>query len=143
MPRHIKKYGNRKLYDVSESRYIALSELRELIREGETLVITDSASGEDITSQVLTKAIVDQNSGEMLTPDALHALIRWGSETFERGLALFGKSLHKFLPLASNEDVGSLSKRIRDLEQQVDELNERLEAEARTNAGGKPAAKPE
>lgn len=143
MPRHIKKYGNRKLYDVSESRYIALSELRELIREGETLVITDSASGEDITSQVLTKAIVDQNSGEMLTPDALHALIRWGSETFERGLALFGKSLHKFLPLASNEDVGSLSKRIRNLEQQVDELNERLEAEAGTNAGGKPAAKPE
>lgn len=142
MPRHIKKYGNRKLYDVSESRYIALSELRELIREGETLVITDSTSGEDITSQVLTKAIVDQNSGEMLTPDALHALIRWGSETFERGLALFGKSLHKFLPLASNEDVGSLSKRIRDLEQQVDELNERLEAEAGTNPGGEPAEKP-
>ena len=65
----------------------------------------------------------------MLTPDALHALIRWGSETFERGLALFGKSLHKFLPLASNEEVSSLSRRIRELETRVDGLNEQLEKE--------------
>ncbi|MFW6348003.1 MAG: polyhydroxyalkanoate synthesis regulator DNA-binding domain-containing protein [Cyclonatronaceae bacterium] len=129
MPRHIKKYGNRKLYDVSESRYIALSELKELIRGGETLVITDSKSGQDITSQILTKALVEQGGGEMLTPDALHALIRWGSETFERGLALFGKSLHKFLPLASNEEVSSLSQRIRELETRVDGLNEQLEKE--------------
>jgi polyhydroxyalkanoate synthesis repressor PhaR len=141
MARHIKKYGNRKLYDVSESRYIAMSELKELIRAGDTLVITDSSSGEDITSQVLTKAIVEQGSGEMLTPDALHALIRWGSETFERGLALFGKSLHKFLPLASNDDVSSLSRRIRDLEEQVDTLNQRLERERGRSTSADTAGK--
>lgn len=134
MPRRIKKYGNRKLYDVSESRYIALSELKELIRSGETLVVTDSQNGEDITSQILTKALVEQNSGEMLTPAALHALIRWGSDTFERGLALFGKSLHKFLPLASHDDVSTLSRRIRDLETQVDVLNRRLEQKRSVSA---------
>jgi len=127
MTRIIKKYGNRKLYDSSESRYISMSELKEIIRSGETVVINDSKTGNEITSEVLTKAIVDQGGRETLSPDALHALIRWGTETFESGLAIFGKSLHKILPVADVSDVRSLLGKISELEQRVDHLQQQVD----------------
>ena len=127
MTRIIKKYGNRKLYDSSESRYISMSELKEIIRSGETVVINDSKTGDEITSEVLTKAIVDQGGRETLSPDALHALIRWGTETFESGLAIFGKSLHKILPVADVSDVRSLLGKISELEQRVDHLQQQVD----------------
>ncbi|MCH8556856.1 MAG: polyhydroxyalkanoate synthesis regulator DNA-binding domain-containing protein [Balneolia bacterium] len=127
MPRIIKKYGNRKLYDSSESRYISMTELKEIIRSGETVVINDSKTGYEITSEVLTKAIVDQGGKETLSPDALHALIRWGTETFESGLAIFGKSLHKVLPVANVSDVRSLLGKISELEERVDSLQQKVD----------------
>lgn len=127
MTRTIKKYGNRKLYDSSESRYISMSELKDLIRKGENVVITDSKSGEEITASVLTKAIVEQGSHETLSPVALHALIRWGTDTFETGLAFFGKSLHKVLPLAEVSDVRGLMEKISTLEMRVEELQKQLD----------------
>ncbi len=127
MTRIIKKYGNRKLYDSAESRYISLSELRELIRDGDTVRIVDSKTEEDITSEVLTKAIVEHDGDKPLSPGALHALIRWGTETFESGLALFGKSVHKVLPVAETSQVNVLLEKIRELEERVDNLQRRVD----------------
>jgi polyhydroxyalkanoate synthesis repressor PhaR len=55
----IKKYENRRLYDTSESRYVNLDEVAQMVREGQEVQVVDAKSGEDLTRVVLTQIIVD------------------------------------------------------------------------------------
>src|SRR6186997_213107 len=65
----IKKYANRRLYDTESSSYITLDRLAAMIREGRDFQVVDAKSGEDITHQVLTQIIVDEESrGSTLLP---------------------------------------------------------------------------
>ena len=50
--RTIKKSPNRRLYDTEVSRYITISDLRQLIIEGEEFEVVDVASGDDLTRAV-------------------------------------------------------------------------------------------
>jgi polyhydroxyalkanoate synthesis repressor PhaR len=59
----IKKYENRRLYDTTNSRYINLEEIAELIKEGYEVKVVDAASGEDITRVVLTQIIMEDAKG--------------------------------------------------------------------------------
>ena len=129
MERIIKKYGNRKLYDTQESRYVSLRDLKDYIRSGETVTIIDKQTGNDITSEVLTKAILEdtQDERDAITPGTLHDLIRWGSNTIEAGLERFGKSLNRVLPIAGSNDIKTLQERILELEEKVNDLNMRLQ----------------
>jgi polyhydroxyalkanoate synthesis repressor PhaR len=56
----IKKYENRRLYDTTNSRYINLDEIAQLIREGGDVQVVDAASGDDLTRPVLTQIIMEQ-----------------------------------------------------------------------------------
>ena len=58
----IKKYANRRLYDTESSTYITLDKLAAMVREGREFEVVDAKSGEDITRQVLTQIIVDEES---------------------------------------------------------------------------------
>ena len=58
----IKKYANRRLYDTESSSYITLDRLGAMIREGRDFEVIDAKSGEDITHQVLTQIIVEEES---------------------------------------------------------------------------------
>jgi polyhydroxyalkanoate synthesis repressor PhaR len=65
----IKKYANRRLYDTESSAYITLDRLAAMIREGREFEVLDAKSGEDITHQVLTQIIVDEEArGSTLLP---------------------------------------------------------------------------
>src|SRR5215204_4859509 len=65
----IKKYANRRLYDTESSSYITLDRLAAMIREGREFEVVDAKTGEDITHQVLTQIIVDEESrGSTLLP---------------------------------------------------------------------------
>lgn len=55
----IKKYGNRRLYDATHSRYINQNEVAQMIREGLDLQVVDAVTGEDLTRLVLTQIIVE------------------------------------------------------------------------------------
>ena len=55
----IKKYGNRRLYDTSGSRYINLDEIARYIREGKTVQVVDAKTGEDLTRVTLTQIITE------------------------------------------------------------------------------------
>lgn len=55
----IKKYGNRRLYDTSGSRYVNLEEIARYIREGKTVQVVDAKTGEDLTRVVLTQIITE------------------------------------------------------------------------------------
>jgi polyhydroxyalkanoate synthesis repressor PhaR len=56
----IKKYANRRLYHTSKSAYVTLEDLSQMIREGIDFEVIDAKSGEELTRQVLTQIIVDQ-----------------------------------------------------------------------------------
>ena len=65
----IKKYANRRLYDTESSSYITLDKLAVMIREGREFEVIDAKSGDDITHQVLTQIIVDEESrGSTMLP---------------------------------------------------------------------------
>jgi len=85
----IKKYANRRLYDTESSAYITLDRLAQMVREGREFEVVDAKSGEDITRQVLTQIIVDEESrgATMLPLNFLKQLI-----------GLYGNSMQNFVP---------------------------------------------
>src|SRR4051812_2319074 len=65
----IKKYANRRLYHTAKSAYVTLEDLSNMTREGIDFEVVDAKTGEDLTRQVLTQIIVEQESrGQYLLP---------------------------------------------------------------------------
>jgi len=60
----IRKYGNRRLYDTSTSRYINLEELSDLVRNGNDIKVVDAKTGEDLTRLTLMQIIAEDAKGE-------------------------------------------------------------------------------
>jgi polyhydroxyalkanoate synthesis repressor PhaR len=85
----IKKYANRRLYDTESSAYITLDRLAHMVREGREFEVLDAKSGEDITRQVLTQIIVEEEArgATMLPLNFLKQLI-----------GLYGNSMQTFVP---------------------------------------------
>ncbi|MFN7401724.1 MAG: polyhydroxyalkanoate synthesis repressor PhaR [Alphaproteobacteria bacterium] len=65
----IKKYANRRLYNTDTSSYVTLDDLCEMVKEGANFIVYDAKSGEDLTRQILTQIIFEQESrGQSLLP---------------------------------------------------------------------------
>jgi polyhydroxyalkanoate synthesis repressor PhaR len=65
----IKKYANRRLYNTDTSSYVTLEDLCVMVKEGAEFIVYDAKSGEDLTRQILTQIIFEQEShGEHLLP---------------------------------------------------------------------------
>jgi polyhydroxyalkanoate synthesis repressor PhaR len=65
----IKKYANRRLYNTASSAYVTLEDLAAMVREGVHFVVFDAKTGEDLTRQVLTQIIFEEESrGQSLLP---------------------------------------------------------------------------
>ena len=56
--RTIKRYPNRKLYDMTDSRYITLNEIADLVRDGVEIRVIDSKTSEDITKITLAQVLL-------------------------------------------------------------------------------------
>lgn len=81
----IKKYANRRLYNTATSTYVTLDNLAEMVKEGSDFVVNDAKTGEDITHQVLTQIIFEQeNKGQNLLPiPFLRQLIRFYGDNMQ------------------------------------------------------------
>src|SRR5437899_6829298 len=55
----IKKYGNRRLYDTTGSRYVNLDDLAALVRAGKEVRVVDAKTGKDLTRVTLTQIITE------------------------------------------------------------------------------------
>jgi polyhydroxyalkanoate synthesis repressor PhaR len=73
----IKKYENRRLYDATNSRYVNLDEVAQLVQQGHDVQVLDAASGEDITRQILTQIIAEgaKNSESNFPLDILRQMV--------------------------------------------------------------------
>ncbi len=68
-PITIKKYANRRLYNTETSSYVTLDNLAQMVKDGKEFAVFDAKTGEDITRQVLTHIIVEEESkGQNLLP---------------------------------------------------------------------------
>ena len=85
----IRKYANRRLYNTATSSYVTLDNLCDMVRSGEDFVVRDTKSGDDITRQVLTQIIVEQEGKghNMLPLSFLRQLIQ-----------LYGDNAQTFVP---------------------------------------------
>ena len=78
----IKKYGNRRLYDTSDSRYVTLDELAAKIRSGADLRVVDAQSGEDLTQSTLTQIVLETgNAAKFLPVQLLTQMIRLSDDS--------------------------------------------------------------
>jgi len=65
--RIIKKYPNRRLYDTDESRYITLTDIRDLVRKRVNFAVIDKKTDANITCCVLLQVICEQEqNGEAI-----------------------------------------------------------------------------
>jgi polyhydroxyalkanoate synthesis repressor PhaR len=60
----IKKYGNRRLYDTTGSRYVNLDDIARFIREGKEVQVVDAKTGRDLTRVTLTQVITEDAKGK-------------------------------------------------------------------------------
>jgi polyhydroxyalkanoate synthesis repressor PhaR len=78
--RDFKKYPNRRLYDIEESRYVTVEDLRKIVLSGESISVVDSKTDKDLTRTVLLQVISEQE-GEghepILTNRVLEQLVRF------------------------------------------------------------------
>ncbi|MFP6664664.1 MAG: polyhydroxyalkanoate synthesis regulator DNA-binding domain-containing protein [Deltaproteobacteria bacterium] len=59
MPRVVKRYTNRKLYDTATSRYVSLDDVAGFVRAGEEVQVIENVSGEDLTAVTLAQIILE------------------------------------------------------------------------------------
>ena len=65
----IKKYANRRLYNTATSAYVTLEDLAKMVRDGDDFVVFDAKTNEELTRQILTQIIFEEESrGEALLP---------------------------------------------------------------------------
>ena len=76
----LKKYPNRRLYDMTESRYVTVEDVRRIITSGESIQVEDSKNGDDITRSVLLQILAEQETeghDSVLTNRAIEQIIRF------------------------------------------------------------------
>lgn len=84
----IKKYANRRLYNTATSVYVTLEDLCEMVKEGTDFLVKDAKTGEDITRQILTQIIFEQElRGTQILPlNFLRSVIRHYGEEVQKVL---------------------------------------------------------
>lgn len=80
----IKKYANRKLYSITDKKYVTMKKISEIIRAGEDVSIIDNETGEDLTASIVSNLIVKDNAdrGDSISSGILFRLFRKGSGAF-------------------------------------------------------------
>jgi polyhydroxyalkanoate synthesis repressor PhaR len=144
--RNIKRYPNRKLYDVDARAYVSLEEIAALVRAGETVQVLDHASGDDITAQTLTQVILDEGKrgASLLPTDLLHGLLRRGGAVVDGLVHGSIDRLTRVLPVARNEELEQLRAQLASLERTLGAVLEQQQQPAPRKAAStarKSAAK--
>lgn len=105
--RIIKKYQNRCLYDTSQSKYISLADLKQLVFDGAPFEVREVKTNKEITRQVLLQIIAEEeNEGNPLfTTEVLMRFIRMYGDSvqdafssyMEQSMGFFDQQTNKFL----------------------------------------------
>jgi polyhydroxyalkanoate synthesis repressor PhaR len=94
----IKKYENRRLYDTTNSRYVNLDEVSQMLQRGEDVQVVDAATGEDITRLILTQIIVEdaKTTDSNFPLDVLRQMVIASGKAGQEGTLKYMKSILDF-----------------------------------------------
>ena len=116
----IKKYANRRLYNTATSAYVTLEDLAQMVRVGQDFTVHDAKSGEDLTRQILTQIIFEEESrGEALLP----------VQFLRRLIGFYGGQMQSVLPSYLEMSLDSFAKQ-----------QEQLRGQFKQAFGGAPGA---
>jgi polyhydroxyalkanoate synthesis repressor PhaR len=121
MGRLVKRYGNRKLYDTSESRYVTLDEIGRWVKAGEDVKILENDTGEDLTAVTFAQIILEEErrrSGFLSLP-MLRQIIQHGEEALQGLAARFDRGMEVIR--SAPERAG---RRVQELTQVADRLGQ-------------------
>lgn len=146
--RVIKKYPNRRLYDTSDSRYITMMDLRQLVNDGIEFTVVDTRNGDDITRHILLQIIAEQEEhGEepMFSSDFLTQLIRgYGSSMqsifgnyFKESSRIFAEQQKQVQQAMGQVPFNPMELMTKISEQQI-RMWQDWQQQAFKNTGGKP-----
>ena len=92
--RTLKKYPNRRLYDTQTSSYITLTDVKQLVLDGDEFTVVDAKTNEDLTRSILLQIILEEETGgvPMFTTPMLAQIIRFYGHTMQ---GLMGTYLEK------------------------------------------------
>jgi polyhydroxyalkanoate synthesis repressor PhaR len=91
----LKKYGNRRIYDTTSSRYVTLGEVEAMVQQGKDIVVTDARSGDDITKEILVQLLLERDGARAALPmGLLKQAVRLANSPLKEGLV---KSLQEGL----------------------------------------------
>ena len=123
----IKKYANRRLYNTDTSTYVTLDDLCVMVKQGVDFTVHDAKSGEDLTRQILTQIIFEQESKghnmlpinflrtvigfydtnmRDLVPHYLEASIKTFENNQEKMREYVGGNLAGYSPFTQFEEIG-------------------------------------
>ncbi|MCP4448544.1 MAG: hypothetical protein GY811_24890 [Myxococcales bacterium] len=86
----IKKYGNRRLYDTENSRYLTLEELAEKIHKGTDVAVVEVKTGDDLTQATLTQIVIESRGAAKFLPvPLLTQMIRLGDDALSEFLGQY------------------------------------------------------
>jgi polyhydroxyalkanoate synthesis repressor PhaR len=90
--RLIKKYPNRRLYDIKTSSYITIQEVKAIVVKGELLKVVDAKTNEDLTRSIFLQILLEEEAGglPLFSEAALANMIRFYGHSMQ---ALMGNYL--------------------------------------------------
>jgi polyhydroxyalkanoate synthesis repressor PhaR len=130
MPRVIKRYGNRKLYDTQESRYVTLDDIAGFVKAGEEVGVVDNDSGEDLTAVTFAQIILEEERKKtgFLPLPILRKIIQQGEATLQdlatrvdKGMEAIGSIGEKAGRRVHELVVTTPQKRLETLQKQIDD----------------------
>jgi len=97
----VKKYSNRRLYDTKKGRWINLSDIGKIIRDGGEVRVLEHDTGDDITITTLIQVILNELKDKRVALSATYLL----HQIFRRGDEAIGGAVEKSL-IGSAEVLG-------------------------------------
>lgn len=121
MTRLVKRYGNRKLYDTSESRYVTLDEIGRWVKAGEDVKILENDTGEDLTAVTFAQIILEEERKKtgLLSLPVLRQLIQHGEAALQNIAATVDRGM---------EAIRTVPERALDRVQELGQVADRLGA---------------
>ena len=131
----LKKYSNRRLYDLDGRRYVTLDELARRVQSGANVTVSDAKTGADITQPTLAQVMLESRGGSRLLPvpllvrllrmrdealeDFLGRYVVWAHEVYEKGDGEQSEA-EKALGVTDQADVDALRSELAELKRNLE-----------------------
>ncbi len=120
---NIKKYANGRFFDTATKKYIKTEKLAELIKKGEKIHVTLTKTGKDITDTVIAQFSKKEDKKKESTKKEIpflktDKLVKWLGEVIDSKI----EKVMEVVKLPTREQVASLDKNIKALNEKIDAL---------------------